>query len=168
MSKLKKDLFVKVMELTLSDEDGEALAALHRARKMITDAGMTRWSELFALWAAPAEPRPQPSPWPHQSNHNAQQQATPNPHWSGQHQAQAQQSQRSQPEPNYAQAFLFLSTMMKFLDDNETNWFNNLHAHWRKKGSLSIKQQHVLDDIITKANRRCADYKAGAPGGDDL
>jgi hypothetical protein len=61
-SRLDIEKFDKVLALASSDRDGEALAALRKARAMLSEAGLSFRDIAAAPKTAPAAPRIQPQP----------------------------------------------------------------------------------------------------------
>ena len=158
---LNLQLFIKVMGMTGSDADGEALTAIRRANKMLEDAG-ERWDTLLAKKSGPP-PNPNfargPSPgrgfpsaaarqWFHMSQAQAQQNA-----------ARAQQVKddfnRWDERQNQArEAFRLIEMLSEYASTTEMEWVAIFKAHMAAKGEITNRQAEVLAEILENVTER--------------
>lgn len=68
-----RERLVKLLMMTTSDKDGEALVAVRKANKLLRQLGVN-WQELLALPLIEDEPEPKPPP-PSNDKHGGRQSA---------------------------------------------------------------------------------------------
>lgn len=121
-------LFVKLMMLSTSDNDGEALAALRKANKILKDAKVS-WMELLGgtkpdqSFRVPPSKRPKPE--------------RPEPQWD----TVGDDERFSGPEIDR-----YFNTVFDQKDMSESfaGFMESLHIWWESKGWLSKKQYLAL------------------------
>jgi len=113
-------LFVKLMSMTTSDNDGEALIAIRKANKILREAKVS-WQEL--LDAAATQQRLPPQPEPDWQNVNTR-------------------------VERYSNKFEIDGMFNRAFAKNNTNDFeeflSSVHIWWLDKGWLSEKQYRVV------------------------
>jgi hypothetical protein len=137
MATSSKDRIVKLLNLTASDNDHEALLALRNAQKLMKQGGLT-WEALFTGSSTsstrPTTPRARPR------------KAAKPP-------ARPKRDIEVPPEPKYKPArakFLWLRQLFEFilaqeLTTRQREFFDGLHSSWVEYGSLTTKQQAALE-----------------------
>lgn len=119
-------LFVKLMMLTMSDNDGEALTALRKANKILTVAKVS-WEELLDSLQHDQSYRVPPS----------QRRPRPEPEW-------ANVGDPSKHTDAYEIDGLFNRVFDKQHSESFESFVNSVHIWWQQKGFLTEAQYRTI------------------------
>ncbi len=140
---------VKILELTNNESDNEALAALRKALKIMADAGITHWGDLFDMLQRPAYISPGQA---HQDNYMREQMRR-----------QQQAQQQRAPETDAVSLQFFMASQIKSnMSESEQDWIDKLYQAYRARGCLTPRQLDVLADILARhSTQRAPNAAAG-------
>jgi hypothetical protein len=137
MSSGAKQRIVKLLNLSASENDHEALLALRNAQKLMKQGGLT-WEALFTVSSTSSTRTATPRARPRKA---AKPPATP------------KRDIEVPPEPKYKPArakYRWLRQLFEFilaqeLTTRQKEFFRGLHSSWVEYGSLTPKQQDALE-----------------------
>jgi len=129
---LKSSKILPILELTSSDHDGEALAAIRKVNEILEASGM-RWAQFFHYM---------------QGTHS---QITCS-------QTSDRPRRGHMAESEIGRIFDEIDDYSPLLSDNQSEWVERMRTAWEGSGSLSERQEEIItgirDDLQEKADRR--------------
>jgi hypothetical protein len=148
MGTFAKARLIKLLNLTSSDNDHEALLALRNAQKVMGNGGVT-WESLFAVGDS------------NKANHYHQKK-TAEP-FSKKENSTRKQTVETPPEPRAKAAlakFRWLRGMFEFilaqeLSPRQREFADGLHSFWLKCGRLTPNQQEALERTCASKGFHC-------------
>jgi hypothetical protein len=140
MATSSKQRIVKLLNLSASDNDHEALLALRNAQRLMKQGGLT-WEALFAGTASSS------------SRTASTQTRSARPRKAAKPPATPKRDIEVPPEPKYKPArakYRWLRQLFEFilaqeLTTRQKEFFRGLHSSWVEYGSLTPKQQDALE-----------------------
>jgi hypothetical protein len=136
MGTYSKERLIKLLNLTASDNDNEALLALRNAQKVMKLAELT-WESLVTTCGSAASHRQSSAPSPKQSPMRSSR--------------KAQMETPPEPKGKAARAIfrrnlsLFEFIFAQELGIKQVEFFEGLRSAWVRFGSLTVKQQAALE-----------------------
>lgn len=127
-------MFKKIMGMTFSDQDGEALNAIRKANAMLAKHNLDWYDVLGRAVNGAADPPPQPQP-------------QPKPAYQGERaEAPKAQPNKLSIEEQIRRAF---DELRGNLHGSFETFINSLETQFRDKGDLSIDQRRALFKAVT-------------------
>jgi hypothetical protein len=126
---------VKLMMMTTSDNDAEALAAMRKANVLLDAVGLN-WDELLA------EP---PEPEPRRCEHKAQPGRRRGEPPTSAHVRASDGYMRDEVDAMFATVYA-----AAYLSDASQAFVNGLHDYWTERGFLTERQYEVLRSMAAK------------------
>ncbi len=132
---MNTEKLVKVLELTNSPVDGEALNAIRIANQLLKKENLS-WASLIAKPRVHTQPWSTTPPWPHQQR------------------SQAEAAAQAKSNKDKLVEEMFDVVMPHVAGKNSEDFIESLHDAWEKYGRLTPKQYAALHKFYENALRR--------------